>query len=61
MAKTPTAPERYPYDVTPADTLVSSIKRTPNSLTAYLSAYGLFADGVREGNLSSLTLSLIHI
>ena len=61
MAKTPTAPERYPYDITPADTLVSSIKRTPNSLTAYLSAYGLFADGVREGDLSSLTRALDYV
>lgn len=61
MPATPTAPERYPYDVTPADTLVSSIKRTPNSLTAYLSAYGLFADGVREGNLSSLTRAFDYV
>lgn len=58
---TPPKPEPYPHDVTPMSTLVASVKRAPNSLTAYLSAYGLFADGVREGNLSSLTRALDYV
>lgn len=61
MAQHPATPEPYSYEVTPAETMVENLKQSPNCLSAYLSAYGLFADGVANANLSSLVRALDYL
>lgn len=53
--------DTYDMYVTPQEELVERVRTTPSALATYLSAYGLFADGVTTGSLDSLIRSLDYI
>ena len=61
MAQKPQVPEPYEYQPAPRQQLVTRLRQSPNALTTYVTACGLFADGVGNGNLSSLTRALDYV
>ncbi len=58
MSPTPTTPPPYEYEVTSEADLVTRLRQSPNALTAYLSAYGVFAAGITRGELTHLERAL---
>ena len=58
MSPTPTTPQPYEYEVTNEADLVARLRQSPNALTTYLSAYGVFAAGITRGELAHLERAL---
>ena len=58
MSPTPTKPAPFDYEVTQESELITRLRQAPNALTTYLSAYGLFAAGITQGELAHLERAL---
>ena len=58
MSPTPTTPPPYEYEVVSESELVTRLRQSPNALTTYLSAYGVFAAGITRGELAHLERAL---